>query len=412
MAGGPKNYAITDVIQGAGEVWVIGNPPSDSAQRLTLASDGSPDATAHPGSVHLGAIQSAITTGVKPKIAPIKLDQYDAPFDGYVESLDASIAADMAQTGSSLLQRYLGVGVFASGSGYEQTTFGGVYTVPKACIAVISPTRQNPLQFVVSLLYSAYASGGFQVEMGKAKPAMSKIKFEGLTDFVVSRTAGQAVGLVYQTLVNASGGTPTARGYNVAQIFQGPADFWLVDINAGSGSSTPTDAAPRVTLDPATLTPDLATHPNAVDLGMSAGPVNFSVVPKIETIKADQFDSGVDAWVAEITAKLEGEMIESSMDKLARALGVGNYSISAGVYAQATFGGTFQPPKFAVCAIGKKRTAPTKAAVCCLYTVNPTGGVSWIASRQKMSTYKLTFDGLMDPLRTPGRQMGIFHEMV
>jgi len=411
MAGGPKNYAISDIIQGPGDVWVIGNPPSDANLRLTLAADGSPDATAHPGSVHLGAVQSAITTMVKSKVTPIKLDQYDAPFDGYVSELDASIEAELAQTESSLLQRALGVGVYSSGSGYEQCTFGGLFTVPTACIAVISPSRTGT-GYVVAVLYSAFGSGGFEVSMGKAKATAYKTKFTGFADITVSRSAGQWTGIVYQTLANPVGGTPTAKAFNTAQIFQGPADFWLVDINAGSGTSTPTDAAPRVTLDATTLTPDLATHPNAVDLGMTAGPTVFKVEPKIETFKADQFDSGIGVWVQEIKATLEAEMIESSMDKLARALGVGNYTLSAGAYAQTTFGGTFQPPKFAVCAIGKKRTAPTKAVVCCLYTVNPTGGLSWIASRQKMSTYKLTFEGLLDPLRTPGRQMGIFHEMV
>jgi len=358
----------------------------------------------------LGAIQSAITTGVKPKITPIKLDQYDAPFDGYVSELDASIEAELAQTFSQLLQQVLGVGVYSTGSGYAQMTFGGVYVVPTYCIAVISPSRSSAGNYVVSILYNSYGSGGFEVSMGKAKSSAYKIKFMGFAD--VSRTAGQWVGIIYQTLTPPVGGTPTARNYSIPEIYQGPADFWLVDTNAGSGSSTPTDSSPRVTLDSTTLTPDLATHPNALDLGMSAGPVVFKVEPKVEGFKSDQFDAPVGTWIQEIKATLSAEMNESSMDKLARALGVGTYATSGGAYSQFTYGGTFQPPKFSVCAIGKKRTTPTKAIVCCLYTVNPIDGVTWVASRQKMSTYKLTFEGLLDPNRTPGRQMGIFHEMI
>jgi hypothetical protein len=402
MAGTAKGYAPTEIIQGPGDIWVIGLAPTDAAVRLTLASDGTPDATAHPGSLHLGAIASAITTTVKPKIAGIQLDQYDAPLDSYVTELDGTIEAELAQTAAQKLQRLLGVGTYATGAGYKQVTFGGVYTVPQACIAVISPTRANPARYVVSLLYIAVATGGFVFAMGRAKPVTVKTKFQGLID--PARAAGKQMGVLYQTLADAAGGTPTVKDFNVAEIFQGPADIWAID--------APSDADQRVLLDAATLTPDPAKHPNAVHLGMSSGAATFTVTPKIDLIKGDQFDGGVDAWVASLEAKIEAEMLQSAMDKLARALGVGTYSTQAGQYSQMTFGGTNQPPVLCVCMIGKKRTDPTKAAVCCLYRVNSADGVTWTAARSKTSTYKLTFSGQSDVTRTAGRQMGIYHEMV
>lgn len=402
MAGTAKGYAPTEIIQGPGDVWVIGTAPLDASVRLTLAADGTPDSTAHPGSVHLGTIASATTTSVKPKVAGIVTDQDEAPVDSYVTELDAKIETEIAQLSSTNLQRLLGVGTYATGAGYKQVTFGGTHTVPTACIAVISPTRANPNRYVVSILYVAYSTSGFNVSFGKAKSALLKAVFEALAD--TSRTSGKQVGVVYQTLADAAGGTPTAKSTDVTQIYQGPADLWVID--------APTDVAQRVTLDAATLTPDSVAHPNAVHLGMTAGAIDFSVTPKLEVIRADQFDAGVDVYLNTLEAKISAEMNQSAMDKLARALGVGNYTLSAGAYAQTTFGGTFQPPTLSVCAIGRKRSDNTKAAVACLYRVNAAEGISWVMSRTKASTYKLGFTAQKDVTRTAGRQIGIFHEMI
>src|ERR1017187_788219 len=402
MAGTAKGYAVSEIVQGPGDIWVIGTAPTDANVRLTLASDGTPDATAHPGSIHLGAIQSAITATLKPKLSKMSLDQYDAPFAAFVDALDVSIEATMAQTEAAKLQRMLGVGTYATGTGYKSVTFGGLLTVPKLCVAVISPTRGNMNRYIVTVAYLAAATGGFSVSMGRAKASDYKAKFTALND--IARTAGQQIGVVYQTLADAAGGTPTAKNFVTAEIFQGPADLWVID--------PPTDAATRVPLDAATLTPDATAHPTAAHLGMTTGAVNFTVMPKIDVIKADQFDAGVDVWIQSIDAKLEAEMNQSAMDKLARALAVGTYTTSSGAYSQMTFGGLSAVPTICVCAIGRKRTDPTKAVTVCLYACNSVDGITITASRQKASTYKLSFDGLIDPTRTAGRQMGVYQEMI
>jgi hypothetical protein len=403
MAGIAKDYKATEIMQGPGDLWVIGGAPTDAAVRLTLASDGTPDATAHPASIHLGAIQSAVTTQIKPKTQAIELDQYDAPFDSYVTDLDAKIEAELAQSESQKLQRMMGVAAYGTGAGYKQFTFGGNLVVPKACIAAISPTRQNQARHVVSLLYSAAAVGGIQISMGRAKSSSYKASFQGLAD--ITRTAGKQVGVIYQTLADAAAGTPTAKDFSLAEIYQGPADLWLI-------SPAPTDASPRIALDAATLTPDAASHGQSKHLGMTNGAIGFTLTPKIDMLRGDQFDAPVDVSIATIEAKLEAEMVQTSMEKLSRALGVGTFSTSANAYDQITFGGTNQPATYCIAAIGRKRLDETKAVVCCLYSVNTVDGITVTMSRKKTSTYKLTFSGQLDPTRTAGKQMGIFHEMV
>src|ERR1022692_604026 len=140
MAGIAKGYDVTTIYQGQADLWWIpaAYVPSDSALRLTLASDGSPDSTAQPGCIHLGAIASEVTTALKPKIAPIVLDQYDAPVDGYVEAMASSIEGEMAQTTAELLNLFLGVGTYSQvAATSDQITFGGGFTVQTPCIACI-----------------------------------------------------------------------------------------------------------------------------------------------------------------------------------------------------------------------------------------------------------------------------------
>jgi hypothetical protein len=413
MAGTAKDYNVTEIVQGPGDLWAIpiASAPTDVAVRLTLASDGTPDATTHPSSVHLGAIMTAITTQVKPKITNIQTDQFEAPIDSYLAELEASIAAEMAQVESQKLQRVLGVGTYStgtnsnptSGTAFEQLTWGGTWTVPKICLACISPTRQNPNQYVVSVLYIGVSMSGFALALGRAKAAGYKLQMQGLSD--TARTAGQQIGVLYQTLANASGGTPTAKANDPTQIFEGPVDLWLV-------SPAPTDATMQVTLDATTLTPSTLVHASSAHLGLTEGAVTFSVVPKIELVRADQFDGAVDAYVNSLECKIEATCLSSTMANLAQALGVGNYTLSAGAYAQCTFGGTNQPPAICIAAIGRKRTATTKAVVACLYRVNAASGVTWTAQRAKTSTFKVEFTGQSDTTRTSGRQVGIYHEMM
>lgn len=403
MPGIAKDLQVSEIHQAPGDLWVIGTAPLDATPRLTLATDGTPEAAAHPGSVHLGATQSAITTMAKPVMAPIELDQHDGPFDSYATDLRSQLEAEMAQTEMAKLQRGIGVATYATGAGYKQVTFGGSLVVPTLCVAAISAKRTNALRHIVSMLFKAAAVGGFSVSFGRAASSKYKLTFLGLHDPV--RTAGKQVGIVYETLVDAAGLTPTAKSFNVNEIFQGPADFWLID-------PAPTDAAQRVTLDAATLTPDSVTHAASKHLGGTDGPVTLTVLPKIGEIRMDQLEGVVDVFVQSIEAKLEAEMSQTEMLKLSRALAIGDYLLSAGAYAQVTFGGKSQPPTFCVAAVAPKRTDGTKALVGCLFKVNSVEGLLLTMSRKTQSKYKVTFTGLLDLARTSGRQMGIVHEMI
>jgi hypothetical protein len=195
-----KGYDITQIHQGPGDIWIIASPPSDSNQRLTLdVASGTPDATAHAGSICLGPTEGGITTNVKVKLTDITIDQAEAPVDAYMEAIDAVIECELAQQGVTLLQNALTTGLYSTvaSPGYNQLGFGGINVVPNACIAAISPKRTGTNLWVVSLLYRCSSKGGITILMDRKKKSTHKVQFSGQSD--LTRTAGRQIGIHYET---------------------------------------------------------------------------------------------------------------------------------------------------------------------------------------------------------------------
>jgi hypothetical protein len=300
MAGTSKDIQATEIHQGPGDLWVIGTAPLDATPRLTLASDGTPDAVTHGTCVHLGALQDCVTR-VKPAINTIGLDTLDCPFDIYLGDLTAEFEATFAQTEMQKLQRALGVGTYGSGSGYKQVTFGGTLVVPTYCMAAIAPKRLNAAQHNVAVLFSAAPAGGFQVIFGRSSPSLYKGKWIALAD--MTRTAGKRVGNIYETTTDASGGTPTAKDVTLTEFHQGTGDLWILP-------DPPSNAEERVTLDATTLTPDSTAHSGAINLGATTGPITITVTPKIANMPIDQADAPIGVYVESIEATIECELTQ------------------------------------------------------------------------------------------------------
>jgi hypothetical protein len=201
MAATARNYDVTQIHQGPGDLWVLPLTvaPSDSAVRLTLAADGSVDSVAHAGAICLGLTKGGITFAIKQKFSDISVDQFDAPVDTYIDDTEASLEAELSQQGITLLQNAYTTGVFSTvaSPGWNQLTIGGTSIVPQACIAAISPKRTGAGLWIVSCLYQASAQGGLQAIMARNKASSHKVMFKGQS--VPSRTAGKQIGVHYET---------------------------------------------------------------------------------------------------------------------------------------------------------------------------------------------------------------------
>ena len=198
MAGTGTQYNAAAIHQGPGDLWIIGGGVVDSATpQLTIATDGTPDATAHPASVHLGYTDSAIATAYVPKHVDIMVDQSGGPVARYGESEKWTLGADLKQLDLAILQQAASLGTYTTASGYTQLTFGGLADLPTVCVALIAKKRGAVGKFIVVILFSATGHLGISTSIGRAKPATNKVEFDALAD--LSRAAGRQLGVIYIT---------------------------------------------------------------------------------------------------------------------------------------------------------------------------------------------------------------------
>ena len=201
-----RDYTTSEIQQGPADLWIVGTPPNDTAQRLTLdAGTLTPDATAHPNSVCLGMTESAVTLTITPKIELIKADQADgAGVDAYCTALECKLEATLTQASLAKLTQALGLGTaaYAIDAGgtpaWEQIGFGGLLTPAEFAVAAIAPKRSDATKAWVALLYKVVSDDGISLVVSRAKEGTYKVTFTALND--LTRTAGRQQGIVYETI--------------------------------------------------------------------------------------------------------------------------------------------------------------------------------------------------------------------
>ena len=198
MAGTAKNYSVTALQQGPSDLWIIGGGVVDSATpQLTLATDGTPDATAHPSSICLGLSVDALAFANKPKFVDQVADQFDGPLDRFLESQGAAIEADLEQIDMTLMQNVAPYMTYSSASGYAQLTGGGQVTLATPCVALITPQQHASGKYFVTILFKAHGTLGLAVTFGRKKLSQYKAQFSALVD--PTRTTGRQIYVAYAT---------------------------------------------------------------------------------------------------------------------------------------------------------------------------------------------------------------------
>lgn len=197
-----KNYDVSHVHQGPGDLWILPAAPVDSAAPVVVldTTSGTPDATTYPLAVHLGHAESATTIVVTPKMDDIKSDQSDGPIARYLTSLDMAIECTLEQLDPKIMQNVAPYAVFSTqvSPGWNLLTFGGQTLPAGICVAFIAPKRAAAGKFVVSCLFSAHGTVALSTAIGRAKPTTYKAEFKGLSD--LTRTAGRQIGVIFETL--------------------------------------------------------------------------------------------------------------------------------------------------------------------------------------------------------------------
>ena len=195
------NVDATKIHQGPGKLWLAVSVPTNG-NRLIINSAGEPTAGTP---VFAGATEGATTVVLSPKLEEINADQVAAPIDVVMTGEAESIEITLKESDLAKLKYFIVHGSFSTGTDtglptgaqtYEEISFGGIMSIPKTSIAVISARRDTSSKFVVSQLYSAYQAEAIQLPFQRGKTTTYKVKFVGLAD--PARPAGDQVGKLYR----------------------------------------------------------------------------------------------------------------------------------------------------------------------------------------------------------------------
>lgn len=192
MAGTATNYDVNAIAQTAGLLWGKVAIPTAGA-RLTLHTDGTPDATANPEAMHLGMTREGAAFSTKPEFTEFFADEFEDPIKKSIARSEAVISAELLQVmDTEIAELMLPGSTRTTASGYEQVTFGGSTSFTYNSFALIFPTEADNTKFGVFQLYKAINDGGLAVEIGRTKLSGLSVALKGQA--VTSRAAGDTTG--------------------------------------------------------------------------------------------------------------------------------------------------------------------------------------------------------------------------
>jgi hypothetical protein len=181
MAGTPDNYTVGAIPAGViarlyGNVAVPG-----AGARLTLFTDGTPDATANPNAKHLGYTDAGMTFTATSTPVEFFADELGPPIKRGVDSVALSISATLLQTNDEEVEKLMlaDIGTYSTASGYKQFTLGIKAALSYASFAVVFPSPQDATKYAVWHLYSAANTAGVTFTVGRKTRSGTPVTITG-----------------------------------------------------------------------------------------------------------------------------------------------------------------------------------------------------------------------------------------
>lgn len=193
MAGTARDWSSAKIPRGVEyHIWAGLAVPAAGA-RLTLFTDGTPDATANPAAVHLGRSDDGAELLYKPSFDHSSSDEFSAPYRSFITTEEMRINASIRQVmDMDILNKLTVGGTKTAGTGYEQTTFGGLSTLTTSSFAVIFKNPEVAAKYCVWQIYKGLNDGGIQFRIQRTKDGSSPISIVAFT--IDTRAAGDQLG--------------------------------------------------------------------------------------------------------------------------------------------------------------------------------------------------------------------------
>lgn len=194
MAGTATNYdTSTIIVDVVGQVWANLAVPGAGA-RITLHTDGTPDATANPSAIHLGHTKEGSKVTISSSITKHFVDELEAPFKASVDATDMMIEGIFTQLLDEdvLKQITAPFGTYATASGYKEFAIGRK-VLPYTSLALIFPTPADVTKFAVAHIYNGLNESGLSFSVSRKNMAETPFKFVayGLSSRAATDTVGK-----------------------------------------------------------------------------------------------------------------------------------------------------------------------------------------------------------------------------
>lgn len=199
MAGTATDWKTAKIAQNAGQLW-RGLAIPGAGARLTLATDGTPDATANPNAKHLGATKAGAKLMVKSSSTKFTVDEFKGAIRTNIDSVEMGISAELVGVTDMDLMEWLlpGVGTKTSASGYEQVTVGSK-TITYDSIALIFPLVEDTSKYGVFHIYSGHNDAG--VEWAQSRKELGFTPISIVAYEITTRATADTLGSIWKQVV-------------------------------------------------------------------------------------------------------------------------------------------------------------------------------------------------------------------
>jgi len=202
MPGTVKRYDTTTIRAGSvGDLWTGVAVPA-ATQRISLFTDGTPDATANPAAKHLGHTDAGTKITMNMSVTDHFVDEVPYPVISSFDQTTFEMSGSFTQVFDEEMLKALTEN-FATysttPSSHKSFTIGTPPSLAYRTITLIAPTPMNASKFFVCQMYSAQNVAGLDITIDRKGRSMTPFNFRGYA--LTSRAANDQLGNYWWQIV-------------------------------------------------------------------------------------------------------------------------------------------------------------------------------------------------------------------
>jgi hypothetical protein len=194
MAGTATRYDSTKIRAGSiGQLWAGLAVPA-AAGRLTLFTDGTPDATANPNAKHLGHTDAGTTMTIGMTVTDHFVDEVPYPVLTSTDTSSMEITGSLVQVFDEEMLKVItaNIGNYTTAAGYKEFSFGYASSLVYTSLALIFPTQMDPTKFAVFHIYNGMNTNGMTFAVDRKGRSTTPFTIKGYA--LTARAAADQLG--------------------------------------------------------------------------------------------------------------------------------------------------------------------------------------------------------------------------